>query len=118
MDLQEGVLDGVAPGGHNDLQRSSIVFNNEFYFNARIGTSLSRFWKTDGTPEGTVEIAMLNHPQRLANGLTEFDGALYFKVTFEGFWKTDGTTEGTVQIKEKDHEDNRFDPIFITNMGE
>jgi len=73
-------------------------------------------YKTDGTAEGTKELAMPDKIQHSTSNFTIFKGLLYFDVWSDGFWKTDGTTEGTVRIKELDHEGNNFDPIYIYNM--
>lgn len=64
-------------------------------------------WKTDGTPEGTVEVVEINASGR--NGFVwfgEVDGLdaedrVWFQSSFGGsrqIWVTDGTTEGTMQL--------------------
>ncbi len=118
VDLLEGPKGGAINCCNGESGRSIIVYNDELYFNANINSLENRLYKTDGTAEGTKELAMLNGSQRTASSFTIFKGLLYFSVWAEGFWKTDGTSEGTVMIKEKDHEGKDFYPIYIYNMGD
>ena len=118
IDLLPGPENGVINCCNGDLSRTFIVFNDELYFNANIGNNRRRFYKSDGTAAGTIELAMLGGQQRSAGGMTIFNNELFFNVTFEGFWKTDGTSAGTVQIAEMDHEGGDLEPFYMYDMGD
>ncbi|MBK7804891.1 MAG: T9SS type A sorting domain-containing protein [Saprospiraceae bacterium] len=115
IDLLPGSGDGLSKCCYTYSSRFFHVFNNELYFNGNRPNFGIRFFKTDGTAQGTVELAALNGSQRQASGFLEWKGNLYFEVLFEGFWKTDGTPSGTKQIKEGT---NDFEPNYLTDMGE
>ena len=74
------------------------------FFVARDEDSGQELWKTDGTPEGTVQVSDLRpgeYDSRPAD-LTATDSTLYF-VANDGtsgrqLWKTDGTNDGTVRL--------------------
>lgn len=118
VDLLPGEDGGAINCCNSDALQSIIVYKDELYFNSNIGSFHRRLYKTDGTAEGTVELARLNANQRSAENFTIFNDLLYFDVVFEGFWVTDGTTDGTVMLVEEDHEGNHFDPKYILNMGD
>ena len=119
IDLGPGAINGTSHCCSSEEFGYFAVFNNELYFSGSTTSSNRALYKTDGTAGGTQLVKVLNHPQRSGQGFREFNGELYFKVTFEGFWKTDGTTDGTVLIMEEDPSDgSRFDPIYITDMGD
>ena len=92
-----GFLGGsLAPGSLADLGGTLV-------FQATDGVSGAELWKSDGTAAGTAQVADLlpGSGDSFPNGLTAFDGALFFATqsgTNDGLWKTDGTTAGTVQV--------------------
>lgn len=69
------------------------AFKGSLYFQTKDNVNGPRFWKTDGTAEGTV--------------LVKDFGVQIIKVTADtlyfgggsALWKTDGTVEGTVMVK-------------------
>ncbi|MBK6565216.1 MAG: T9SS type A sorting domain-containing protein [Saprospiraceae bacterium] len=117
IDLLPGSASGLSKCCYSYSSRFFHVFKNELYFNGNVPNNGIRFYKTDGTAAGTVQLAQLNHPQRSAEGFLEWKGNLYFKVYSEGLWKTDGTPAGTVLIKEYDF-NPEFDPKYLTDMGD
>ena len=120
IDLMPGTADGLSKCCYSYASRKFHVFKDELYFNGNTTNWGYRLYKTDGTPEGTVELKMLNEHQRTASGFLEWKEQLFFEVYFEGLWKTDGTPEGTIQLKSKadgpDSED--FEPGYLTDMGD
>ena len=118
IDLLPGAENGLSKCCFTYGSRYYHVFNNELYFNGYRPNFGIRFFKTNGTAEGTVELAALNGNQRNASGFLEWKGALYFEVGFEGLWKTDGTPAGTVQIKNENNPGgDNFEPSYLTDMG-
>ena len=118
VDLREGPESGAINCCNGDLSRTIIVYNDELFFSSNTSNFNRSLFKTDGTAEGTVQVAVLNHPQRAAEKFTIFNGVLYFSVFGEGFWKTDGTTEGTVVIKTDAQDGVRFEPFYTYVMGD
>lgn len=122
IDLRTGSADGLSACCGEFLSRNFAVFNDELYFNGNVENNGVRLFKTDGTADGTLELATLNHPQRRAGSYLEFNGELFFSVGFEGFWKTDGTPDGTVLLQEFEIDDDPssgdFEPFYIIDMGD
>jgi trimeric autotransporter adhesin len=120
VDLLPGTGDGLSKCCYGYSTRSFHVFKNELYFNGFIPGNQSRFFKTNGTAAGTVELAKLNSSQRYAEGFLEWKGNLYFEVDSEGLWKTDGTPAGTIQIKSTvaGTGTEEFEPQYLTDMGD
>jgi ELWxxDGT repeat protein len=70
-----------------------------FYTRDSVGSTV-RFWKTDGTPEGTVMIHSWPG-YSLGLSIAAFQGRIYFAGSLHGdveLWSTDGTSEGTRQV--------------------
>src|SRR5207249_7943286 len=63
------------------------VMNGVAYFNA------FKFWRSDGSDQGTYELANIFTP----TNLTDVNGTLFFAGQ-GGLWRTDGTQGGTVQV--------------------
>ncbi len=119
IDLLPGAEDGLSKCCYSYSSRNYHVFNDELYFNGNRPNFGVRFYKTNGTAEGTIELAALNGNQRYASGFLEWKGDLYFEVLFEGLWKTDGTPAGTVQIRDEDNPgSDDFEPSYLTDMGD
>jgi ELWxxDGT repeat protein len=110
--LPELFLSAQNPALFKDIYKGStasnpgsfIVYNGALYFSATDGTSGSEFWKSDGTPGGTV-LALDMNPG--SNGIgprytTNIGGILYFgaytSTTGWEFWRSDGTVPGTYLI--------------------
>ena len=85
----------------------ATVFNNEFYFSARIfDTADHALFKSNGSTEGTYpvfvgDIPVTSYP--LNKILVACGDYLYFGVensygTIVQLWRTDGTVEGTIQM--------------------
>src|SRR4029077_2815704 len=60
-------------------------------------------WRSDGTPEGTAQVADLNPTgSSFPANLRNLDGHIYFTaddgVHGEELWTSDGTAEGTVMV--------------------
>ncbi len=62
-------------------------------------------WRSDGTPEGTMEITDADVPYEFPYALTNVGGTAYFaarrpSVLGQSIWTTDGTPAGTKFVKE------------------
>ncbi|QHT70453.1 T9SS type A sorting domain-containing protein [Rhodocytophaga rosea] len=81
------------------------------------------FWKSDGTPAGTVQVKDIN-PGYYANigNLINVNGTLFFTANdgIHGIelWKSDGTPAGTVMVKDiVPGKDGAYPEQLITNNG-
>jgi ELWxxDGT repeat protein len=79
-----------------------IAVNGLLFYRQHIGPnqSQSRWWRTDGTPEGTFP---LTEPREWSDVFNTSGGNIFFGLTRrsdgEGqLWKSDGTVEGTVVV--------------------
>ena len=124
-------LTSIEAGGHSAQPRRLTKFRGELYFLALSeGDSLyvpetSELWKSDGTPEGTIQV--LNMP--IVNGcetqapFVHTADTLYFCNGWHALWKSDGTATGTVEvIKFAEHEYLRTlvtlgDTLYFTLAG-
>lgn len=105
----------VTWGTNAFIGKSRAVVGRTLYFTAiRDGPPYPTvLWKTDGTEEGTVEVADFNayrddgtRQYLVARNLIHHGGALYFTVihayyattNWSAIYKSDGTPEGTQQI--------------------
>jgi ELWxxDGT repeat protein len=112
MFVSDGTPAGTALLAQINHQSSAFNFNFGFsggsladlggtlVFQATDGVSGAELWKSDGTAAGTAQVADLlpGSGDSFPNGLTAFDGALFFTTqsgTNDGLWKTDGTGPGT-----------------------
>ncbi len=85
-----------------EISRMERHRENVFFWDA--GTNPPELWKSDGTPEGTVQVAAVP----FGNYWNIFSAGdfVYFKVynpqtrDREELWKTDGTGDGTVKFME------------------
>ena len=99
----------IGPGPADSEIYQLTVFNGRLYFTANEdgdGTC-GDLWTSDGTTDGTHKV--LEPGTNLVvcprpNGLTEYNGALYFSGFRLGtgyeLWRTDGTSVGTWMVKD------------------
>lgn len=94
---QSGDIRGCDPNSYET--GFTAVFNGSLYFFAtKEGGGSSAVYRTDGTPEGTIQLFAIDRvPGELITGE---DGVYVFSCEFgaEGFWKTDGSPQGTVFV--------------------
>ncbi|MBD0256633.1 MAG: hypothetical protein ICV83_13015 [Cytophagales bacterium] len=70
------------------------VVNNTLYFGAYYEPSSAGFWKSDGTPAGTVLVKPLAEaPSRLVH-----TGGVFYFHDGTHLWRSDGTEPGTVAV--------------------
>ncbi|MBK9387995.1 MAG: hypothetical protein IPN34_24520 [Planctomycetes bacterium] len=92
------LLADAATGTAGSRLDELTVIGNAAYYNA--GDGAGWFWKSDGTPAGTQEVARL----RLASNVARLSGILYFAASPESdlgdveLWRSDGTTAGTYRV--------------------
>jgi ELWxxDGT repeat protein len=105
--LVKDILPGSGSSGVADL----TAYGNAAYFVATDGSRGRQLWKSDGTEAGTVIVQEIFNPSRdlaLPDGLTVFDGFLFFKMKRDGYgrewWATDGAEITSV-------------PLFDVNPG-
>lgn len=84
-DLNEG------PISANPVYMTSV--DDEFYFSVQ-----TEFWKSDGTPEGTVRVTG-GVPFRPGVDMGDY----YLFINELGLWRTDGTEAGTVRLTSENH---------------
>ncbi len=89
-----------------DSSRNPVAVGGYLFFAASDGISGQELWKTDGTAEGTVQVADINSGAKgsYPNSFTVVDEKLYFLardgISSNELWKTDGTSAGTVRVSE------------------
>lgn len=86
------------------------------------GRPFGAVWKTDGTPEGTRQLAPPGNPVDSISDLAMYGGRLYFMgldlvdpSSFDGIptlFRSDGTVAGTVRLKTFDKDDTGLLPDF------
>lgn len=71
----------------------------EIFFTAQDGRHGYELWKSDGTWDGTVQVADLSPGRRLSypSGFTLLDGHVYFSA-LGSLWQTDGSATGTFRL--------------------
>ena len=95
----------------NSIAGSSIsnmtIHNNLIYFTAQETTSKNELWKTDGTEEGTVKIAVITEDNKIGTDidyLYNFNGELYFsaneETTSKELWAYNGATQISRIVKD------------------
>src|SRR5439155_384305 len=90
------MVKGTNPGGESGFFSLMTNVNGTLFFSAFDGVSNS-LWKSDGTADGTVEIARVTvlGPITELNGIALFEGGDASGWTL---WKSDGTTAGTSKV--------------------
>ncbi len=118
------LLKDIYPGNGWSIPSPMVRVGSSFYFSATNLTTGNELWKTDGTPQGTQQVADINPGAENGNprDMLEFNGALYFTVE-DGtrgreLWKSNGTPAGTTMVKEigPGAEDGTFG-MFGTALG-
>jgi ELWxxDGT repeat protein len=79
----------ILPGNGGSAPNNWVLYKGTLYFNANNG-----LWKTDGTTNGTVNIAATG-----LNKTTLFKDQLYYSIGNK-LWKSDGTTVGTTAVRD------------------
>lgn len=84
---------------------SLTVFNNEVYFAAATQEHGKELWKTDGTFDGTTQVADIVQDSfnrgSEPSTFVEFDGELFFRAgrfSADTLYRTDGTAGGTTRV--------------------
>lgn len=86
----------------NDFQNQLLGLTkagNIVFFSELISSTVSKLWKSDGTINGTVEVANISAPIYSA---VEMNGILYFVAQYGSIselWRSDGTISGTYLLK-------------------
>ncbi|MEL6107833.1 MAG: ELWxxDGT repeat protein, partial [Planctomycetota bacterium] len=97
--------------------------NGTLFFRANDGINGVELWKSDGTREGTVQVADINSGSLSSSpsNLTNVNGTLFFRATdgSNGFelWKSDGTEEGTVQVRDIRPGSNSSSPSYLAESN-
>jgi len=97
------IVKDIAPNGHSTTIIEMVAVGNTVYFTAVLSSNIyeTRFFKSDGTESGTVEIPLnsgLPNYQVTPNSLTTISDKLFFKgshTTGNVIWVSDGTVAGT-----------------------
>lgn len=91
----------IRPGEQGSYIEEFTLLSDALFFQAKddVDTRISAWWKSDGTPEGTVRSAV-----SFGGFRTRVDNTLFFTRS-EGeseisLWKSDGTPEGTAMLAE------------------
>ena len=91
----------INPGTQGGNYASFEAYGDNMYFRYAlpqypITPSSTGFWRTDGTPEGTVDVSFMSSYE-----LTKAGGYFYFcpQIIHDKLWRSDGTQEGTVKVK-------------------
>jgi ELWxxDGT repeat protein len=90
------------------LRNYLTPMNNQLYFRKDDGMVGSEFWKSDGTPGGTVQVKDINpgpgsgfadgsQPAVVGNVLYL---PAYVPASGMELWKSDGTAAGTVMVRD------------------
>lgn len=105
------VITPTQPIGPSDL----TDVNSTLFFVASGGSTGSKLWKSDGTPQGTVIVKDID-----PSSLTNVNGTLFFSaydgIHGEELWKSDGTDAGTVQVKDINPGSGSF-PAQLVNVN-
>jgi ELWxxDGT repeat protein len=92
------------PGYANAIPEELTNVNGLLFFRLTTGDATGELWLSDGTAAGTKLVTKWSQGGK-PQGLTEFNGALYFGLWLgadAGLWKSDGTTDGTVPVRRFD----------------
>jgi ELWxxDGT repeat protein len=115
VDLQPGPFDS-SPG-------NIIVWNNQLFFGAAVGTNRAVLIKSDGTSNGTFIVAssFRGNSDTVLGGLAAVGNRLFFHgndgVHHRELWTSDGTEEGTRMVKDINPGPVESLPLFITDVG-
>lgn len=106
--MLKDIIAGTGSSGPIDF----IEINGTVYFNTQYG-----IWKTDGTPNGTVQLTTDN-----SFFITKFGSSLIFRSSSTEFgselWISDGTPNGTTMIKDINPGIVSSNPRLFTVFGD
>ncbi|HEV7669824.1 MAG TPA: ELWxxDGT repeat protein [Thermoanaerobaculia bacterium] len=113
-----GLLADVNPGFDTSSPNGMISLGGKVLFRASNGTTNDlSLWATDGTPGGTVPLAVGSQP----NFLTAFLGSAYLSAVDAAHgtevWKSDGTPGGTGLAFDLVPGTGSSDPALFTPLG-
>lgn len=122
--VSDGTQAGTRPLTGARAARDFVQLGDETFFLSvdDNGGTFGEVWKTDGTPEGTLQLAPLDHQVESISDLAVYGGRLYFmgadRVDPENFqgtptlFRSDGTAAGTVPLKAFSLDDPSVFPEF------
>jgi ELWxxDGT repeat protein len=102
------------------------LVNGTLFFVANDGVHGQQLWKSDGTPNGTVLVRIVNPNGSAFTGasppqLLNVDGTLFFGaddgVHGMELWRSDGTAEGTFLVKDINPGPGSSTPLTLTNVN-
>ena len=96
------VKNGPYPVGYVNMESSSAVSNNIYYFISTIA-GYSKIWRSDGINSGTYAVGNTQVLGTLPNSIVTSNNLIYFQGTDATnggeLWKSDGTSAGTMLVK-------------------
>lgn len=101
------MLKEIAPSFSSSIESAFVPIAGELYFWADDTVNVEALWRTDGTPAGTVQVALPPAGLTKTPGMHDYallGGEVYFAGFMAGagngneVWKTDGTMAGTVLV--------------------
>jgi len=103
---QPVLLKTLQATGFSSSQNGNYVkFEDQIYFIHRSDNFRNQLWKTDGTPEGTIQVHEFGQ-NVFPEQFNVFNNQLIFLAQdsrgLKQLWKSDGTTQGTSLIKSVD----------------
>ena len=114
--------------GSQDSTPTSFAGMGDFVYFAAAGPTGDELWRTDGTPQGTTNVADIFPGGSFGpNGssprnLTAVGNTLFFTATDATtgveLWKSDGTAGGTVRVKDIRVGANSSAPTMLTAVGD
>jgi len=121
------ILPGNPDPGHV-LPAELTVMGNTLFFVAEDGVTGEELWKSDGTEEGTVQVAdiLIGEGSAYPRYLTNVNGTLFFSArdgtdytSSAELWKSDGTEAGTVLVKNLNPGLEQYvsRPLYLTAVG-
>src|SRR5262249_16344507 len=84
----------IPSGGGGSVPVDLTAIGSTLFFRAQ---NLSQLWESNGTDAGTVPVQPSQTFVRPDN-LTNVNGTLFFKASFDELWRSDGTAKGPVQF--------------------
>jgi ELWxxDGT repeat protein len=109
------MVDDIDPGSGGSYPDELTNVGGTLFFDAQTPGGQWAVWKSDGTQAGTQALT-----DTAANGLTEFDGELYFAAggpCGTQLWKSDGTAAGTQLVSALDSANGGDCAAAFTNFN-
>ncbi len=103
------LLKEIYPGAGSSNPRFFTLYKDEVYFVANTELYGAQIWKTDGTPDGTVQVSNIGSNENFTSIIDELSyNAPTNLLLFVGYhsccgmelWKSNGTSEGTQLVKD------------------